>query len=159
MNEVIIAGTRHMRWVMPESSVVLIGDISQKHGGFFEGHKSHRGGIDADIGIYKTGAWMNPRGFEDLSPSEFDVEANWMLMASFLDTGKVDMILLDRGHISKLKAYTLSAGLLTKDEAARIFPEEGSRGTWENAGIVRHASGHTGHMHVRVLCADGSKAN
>ncbi|HNC95016.1 MAG TPA: penicillin-insensitive murein endopeptidase [Myxococcota bacterium] len=158
MIELLVETSRHMRWLMPEASKLVIGDISQQHGGVLEGHKSHRGGVDADVGIFRTGGWQSPRGFTDLYPDEFDVEANWALISAMLETGLVDMILLDRGHINRLMAYTLRTGLLTPAEVARIFPDEGSRGSWELSGVVRHAPGHTGHLHVRVLCSDGSKA-
>lgn len=158
MVDVLIQGARHMRWLMPNASKIVIGDLSHMHGGVFEGHKSHRGGIDADVGIFKRGGWQSPRGFTDLSPDEFDVEANWALISTFLETGKVDMIFLDRGLIARLKAYTLRTGLLAPEEAERIFPAEGSRAAWENLGIVRHAPGHTGHLHLRVLCPDGTRS-
>lgn len=159
MIDVIVESARHMRWLMPEASKIVIGDISHEHGGYFDGHKSHRGGLDADIGIFKNGGWQSSRGFTDLRPDEFDVEANWALISTMLETGKVDMILLDRGHIAKLKAYTLRTGLLSPEEAARIFPAEGAPGSWALKGTVRHAPGHTGHLHLRVLCSDGSKGS
>lgn len=158
MVDVIVETARHMRWLMPEASRLVIGDISSRYGGYLSGHKSHRGGIDADIGIYKTGGWQSPNGFTDLHPSEFDVEANWALISTMLETGKVDMILLDRGHIERLRAYTVKTGLLSEEEAAWIFPAEGSRDTWSRKGVVRHAPGHGNHLHLRVLCSDGSKA-
>jgi len=158
MVDVLISATRHMRWLMPNASKNVIGDISHPHGGVFEGHKSHRGGIDADVGIFRTGAYQSPRGFTDLSPDEFDVEANWALISTFLETGKVDMIFLDRSLIARLKAYTLRTGLLSPEDAERIFPPEGSRSAWENIGTVRHVQGHQGHLHLRVLCPDGTRA-
>ncbi|MBM4367144.1 MAG: penicillin-insensitive murein endopeptidase [Deltaproteobacteria bacterium] len=159
MVEVIVDTSRHLRWLMPEADPLTIGDISSERGGFLSGHKSHRGGIDADIGIYMAGGKQDPRGFTALGPGTFDLERNWMLISTLLDTGKIDMILLDRGHIERLRAYTVRAGLLTDDEAEHVFPSEGSRASWENVGIVRHAPNHADHLHVRVLCADGSKAD
>lgn len=158
MVDLLVETGRHMSWLMPNASTLVIGDIASERGGFLSGHKSHRGGVDADVGIYKTGGWQNNRGFTTLLPSELDVVATWTLISSMLDTGKVDMILLDRGHIARLRAYTLKAGLLTDAEADRVFPHEGSRGSWADTGIIRHAENHKDHLHVRVLCADGSKA-
>jgi murein endopeptidase len=159
MVDLLVESARHMAWLLPESSPIVIGDISQEHGGFLSGHKSHRGGVDADVGIYRRGARQNPRGFDTLAPSELDVEATWALISTMLDTGRVDMILLDRSHIARLREYTLRAGLLTPAEALDVFPAEGTRGTWEKSGIIRHAQDHKDHLHVRVLCSDGSKAS
>ncbi len=158
MVDTIVDASRHLRWLMPEADPLTIGDISSQRGGFLSGHKSHRGGIDADIGIYHQGGRQDPRGFSIAGPAEFDVERNWMLISTLLDTGRVDMILLDRAHIARLRAYTVRTGLLTEFEADQVFPSEGTRESWENVGIVRHAPNHADHIHLRVLCADGSKA-
>lgn len=155
MIEAIVSVARHMRWLLPDASPISIGDISRVHGGSLSGHVSHRGGVDADIGIYSTGAKQNPRGFDTLG-SNFDVVANWALIAALLDTGTIDFILLDRAHIARLREYTLLGGLLTEEEVEEVFPT-GSR-VWERTGIVRHAVNHDNHLHVRVLCGDGSKA-
>ena len=155
MIDAIVGATRHMRWLMPDASPVTIGDISHERGGFQSGHVSHRGGIDADVGIYSTGAQQNLRGFDSLG-SNFDVVANWALISAFLDTGNVDFILLDRAHIARLRSYTTKAGLLTEAESEAIFPTDPH--PWDRTGIVRHASNHDNHIHVRVLCSDGTRA-
>jgi hypothetical protein len=158
MVDVLVEAGRHMYWLMPGASPFVVGDISRKGGGFLAGHITHRAGIDVDVGIYKRGAWQAKRSFTTLAPSELDVEATWALIQTFLDSGKIDFILLDRGHIAKLRAYTLKAGLLTQEEADRVFPPEGSRGSWADTGIIRHAPHHQDHVHVRVLCGDGTRA-
>ncbi len=155
MIDAIVSVSRHMHWLIPTASPISIGDIAREWGGTLSGHLTHRGGVDADIGIYSTGASQNPRGFDSPGP-KFDVVANWALVSAFLDTGTVEFILLDRAHIARLQAYTLRMGLLTAGEAAAIFPT-GAR-PWEHTGIVRHAPSHDNHLHVRVLCGDGSRA-
>jgi hypothetical protein len=155
MISLLVETGRHLRWLMPSGSPLLIGDISDRRGGYLSGHLSHRGGVDADVGIFQRGAFQNPRGFTTLG-DDFDPEANWALISAMLDTGLVDFILLDQGHIRRLKAYTLEKGLLGPDEVEAIFPT--SR-YWERTGIVRHAPNHGDHLHVRVLCADGSRSN
>ena len=158
MVDVLVEAGRHMSWLLPQASPFVVGDISSPHGGYLAGHVSHRAGIDADVGIYKKGGWQAARSFTRLAPSELDLEATWTLITTMLGTGNVDFILLDRKHIDRLHAYVLSAGLLTEEEAGRIFPVEGTRAVWENTGILRHAPHHEDHLHVRVLCSDGSRA-
>lgn len=153
MVETLVGAARHMRWLMPDSDPITIGDISTQHGGYLSGHVSHRAGVDADVGLYRTGGHQG-RGFDNPG-SDFDLEANWAFVSALLDTGDIDFILLDQSHINKLRAYALSNGLLTEAEAARIFP---TTDTWRYTGILRHASGHDNHFHVRVLCPDGSRA-
>ncbi len=158
MIDLLVDAGRHMSWLMPQASPFVVGDISSPHGGYLAGHLSHRGGVDVDVGIYKKGGWQHARGFTTLAPSELDVEATWALVSTMLNTGNVDFILLDRSHINRLRSYVLTAGLLTDEEAARIFPTEGSRAVWGSTGILRHAPHHQDHIHVRVLCSDGRRA-
>jgi murein endopeptidase len=157
MIDLLVEAGRHMSWLMPGASPFVVGDISRKGGGYLAGHITHRGGIDADVGIYKKGAWQAKRSFTTLAPSELDVEATWALIQTFLDSGRIDFILLDRAHIARLRAYTLQAGLLTPEEADRVLPADG-RGAWSDVGVLRHAPHHQDHMHVRVLCGDGTRA-
>lgn len=159
MIDLVVDTGRHMSWLLPSASPFVVGDISTRRGGYLAGHISHRGGIDVDVGIYKKGGWQHSRGFTTLAPSEFDLEANWAMISTMLNTGKVDFILLDRSHIKRLHTYVLSAGLLTEEEAALIFPVEGTRHAWARTGVLRHAPHHADHIHVRVLCSDGRKAN
>ncbi len=159
MIDLLVDAGRHMSWAMPKASPFAVGDISRPAGGPLSGHRSHRGGIDADVGIYKTGGFQAQRQFVGVAPSELDIAATWELMRFMLDSGKVEFILLDRAHIATIKAWTLKQGLLSEDDVARIFPVEGSRDSWLRTGIVRHAPHHGDHMHVRVLCGDGTRAS
>ena len=149
---------RHMRWAMPSVSPFAVGDLSRPGGGPMSGHISHRGGVDADVGIYKSGGVQATRQFLNFAPAELDLPATWELMRFMLSSGKVDFILLDRAHIARIKAWTLAQGHLSAAEAERIFPPEGSRDVWARTGIVRHAAHHADHLHVRVLCADGTRS-
>lgn len=153
MVDLIVDASRHMQWLMPEADPITIGEISAPRGGALYGHKSHRGGVDADIGIFWAGGKMPQNQFSDPG-GQFDVEANWVFISTLIETGRVDMILLDRAHIARLRAYTLRAGLLTDEEANELFVGDDA---WGSSGVIRHAPGHHDHLHVRVLCADGSK--
>lgn len=154
MIDTIVGAARHMRWLYPDASPITVGDISSRRGGPLSGHMTHRAGIDIDIGVYSKGARQNPRGF-DSPGADFDTEANWALISALLDTGNVDWILLDQSHIRRLRAYVLTNGLLTEAEAEAIFP---TANHWEYTGFVRHAPNHADHLHIRVLCGDGTRA-
>ena len=158
MVQLIQDAGRHMSWAVPQAAPFAVGDISRPGGGPIAGHVSHRGGVDVDIGIYKEGGQQAKHQFLKFPSSQLDVAATWELIRFFLDSGKVDFILLDRAHIARIKAWTLQQGLLDEGEATRIFPAEGSRETWLRTGIVRHVPHHGDHIHVRVLCEDGSRA-
>jgi murein endopeptidase len=151
MIEVLTRAAEEMAWLMPEADPIVVGDISTRYGGFLDGHKSHRAGIDADIGLYWGNGRMHMGGFRDVHPDNLDLEANWLLIKSLLDTGLVERILLDQRLILRLKRYTIESGELSPDEADRIFPSGYTR-MWTHTGVVHHAPSHKEHMHVRTFC-------
>jgi len=146
-----------MRQLLPSASPFMVGDISRPGGGRLGGHITHRGGIDADIGLYRTAAWQDGRGLDDVPVEQIDIPDTWLLVWTLLQSGRIDMILLDSAIIAKLRAYTLDAGILEPAEVWRIFPAPGSRIEREASGVIRHAPNHKGHLHVRVLCPDGTR--
>ncbi len=152
MVDTIVSAAQEVAWLLPDADPFLVGDISQERGGNFPGHKSHRSGIDADIGLYAAKGKQSPKGFRNFTPSELDLEANWLLIRSFLSTGEVDRILLDQSLINALRRYTISSGELSLAEADAIFPLPGTAKRWELSGVVQHTVGHKNHMHIRLRC-------
>lgn len=148
---------QEMAWQLPDADPIYIGDISQRRGGYFDGHKSHRGGVDADIGLYVEDGRQLQR-FVDVYPNDFDAKANWILIRTLLETGNVERIYLDESLIRSLRRYVAAHEGLSQEEVYRIFPPQGTARTWEMTGIVQHVGGHRNHMHVRVLCEDGTQA-
>jgi murein endopeptidase len=144
---------------MPEADRILMGDISTRYGGALPPHKSHQQGIDADVGIYVLDADGVPHqgvmetGFLHATPATLDYPDDWLMIKTFLDTGRVQMILLDQHLIDGMRTYLLENAILTRPEVDRIFPPPGTPHMWEMDGIVRHADRHDDHMHVRVKCA------
>ena len=158
MVDVIVSATQEVRWLLPDADPVLIGDISHRRGGFFDGHKSHRSGIDADIGLYWGKGFQSQRGFMPKAGDGLDLEANWLLIRALLSTGEVDRILLDQGHINSLRRYTIESGELTVDEANAIFPARDAARKWEMRGVVQHTEGHRDHLHIRLRCGSDHKS-
>jgi len=157
MVDLVIDAAVRMKDALPEASPLAVGDISRRRGGFLAPHKQHRGGLDVDLGVYRTGA-QQPRGILPFPASDFDLPANFLLISTLLATDQVEMILLDQTHISRLRAWAVTNELLSREEAERWFPRPGTRLERSGIGVVRHAPGHDGHLHVRVLCADGTRA-
>lgn len=152
MIEVLTSAAEEMAWVMPHADPIVVGDISTRRGGRLQGHKSHRGGVDADIGLYWGDGQMFMRGFQNVSVRDLDREANWQLIRAMLDTGHVERILLDNQLVRALRRYVIAEGHLSKEEAWRVFPSSGSGEMWRKTGVVHHSPGHKHHMHVRVFC-------
>jgi len=153
--EVIAQTAEQLAWLLPEADPIVIGDISTQFGGELQGHVSHRAGVDIDIGVFWEGGQTLKGDHPNPSPDRLDLEANWLLIRSLLDTGLIERILLDQRNILRIKAYTIESGELTPDEADRIFPDPESRDR-SATGVVHHAPRHLEHFHVRTLCWAGS---
>jgi murein endopeptidase len=152
MIETLTSAAEEMAWLMPEADPIVVGDISTKRGGRLDGHKSHRGGVDADIGLYWGDGQMYMQGFMNVSARDLDAEANWQLIRAMLETGHVERILLDNSLVRVLRRHVVRQGYLTQDEAWQVFPTPATGEMWRQKGVVHHSPGHRHHMHVRVNC-------
>ncbi|MEO0599914.1 MAG: penicillin-insensitive murein endopeptidase [Myxococcota bacterium] len=138
---------------LPLADPILIGDISRRGGGPLPGHQTHHLGIDVDIGLF-MGAGQQPLGGPiDLLPHELDVASNWVLITALLDTGQVQYMLLDRGHIEVLRDYALEEVGLDLQTVDQLFPPRGTPLVWRRRGVIRHAPNHKSHLHVRLTSA------
>ncbi len=150
--ETVTEATRQARYRMPKADPIFIGDLSRKHGGPLYGHRQHRAGRDADIGLYRLGQKQPVHGFERVWPSQLDVEATWTLIEALLSSGRVEAILLDQRHIDRIVDWLRAEERLSEDAIATTFPPPRTPRLWERTGIVRSARNHTDHLHVRVRC-------
>src|SRR5205085_8741066 len=87
---------------------ILIEDMSQKDGGRFRPHHSHRSGRDVDIQLPVR------KGLpEDLVPSQVnqvDWDATWALVKGLVATGEVRYIFLCRSRQQELYRAAKRAG-------------------------------------------------
>jgi hypothetical protein len=128
---------------------VVIWDMSMQRGGRYGPHHSHRTGRDVDIALL-----LNP-GFELGSGKRdaVDWEATWHLIHAFVASGQVRYVFLSRTRQLPLYRAAKACGA-TPEELERIIQYPRT----ERVGIVRHAPGHTGHIHVRFLCGEDETA-
>jgi hypothetical protein len=136
----------------PEADPLYVGDLSSQKGGPLPPHITHGDGRSADIGLYADGGEQPRASFGVLEPHELDFELTWTLIDTFLSTGQVEHILLDQTLIDALHDWLTETGRLEAQEAARIFPPEGTERLWAMTGILRSAANHRDHMHVRFRC-------
>ncbi len=155
--DVLTDVSEEMLWKVPDADPLMIGDMSRRGGGYLHGHRSHRGGLDADVGIYSGHAQQSTTGLRTVAVSDLDLDTNLTFVLTLLGTGEVERILLDRGHIAALRRYAIDSGRLTEEEAHRIFilPGDGlDVSPFSLDGVVHHVPGHKHHFHVRVRCGD-----
>lgn len=127
---------------------LTISSISLQKGGRFGPHSSHRTGRDVDIRLpRKPGA---PKGE---APSSIDWTHTWQLVQALVDTGEVEYIFVSWSRQKYLYRAAQSAGA-TKAELDKLVQWPRKPNT--NKGVVRHADGHTVHLHVRFKCTPGN---
>ncbi len=150
--ELIRGAARAVAASDPLATHLVVGDLSKVGGGCLPPHRSHRGGMDADIGYYMIGG--DQRGWLVLvSPETLDADRTWHLLAGFLRTGRLQYAFIDYGLQAPLYRAALRAG---ESEASlrRVFQYPRPRGD-AKVGIIRHLKGHADHMHVRFRCPPG----
>jgi penicillin-insensitive murein endopeptidase len=138
-------------------SVLLVGDMSAREGGFIGGHRSHRSGRDVDFAFYSTDPGRRPVdgfplvhfdrfgvGVREGRAVRFDAERNWLLVEALLTDTKaaVQWLFVSEGVKALLLEWALEGGR----------PHE----IIERAATVLHqprdALPHDDHFHLRIYC-------
>ncbi len=145
---------RHYGETYPDGPVVIVSDISRRHGGRLAPHHSHRSGRDVDTSYVPVPRHDNG-GFLMMKEGLFDVERNWTFISALLATGDVDVALIDYSLQALLYEHAKSKGM-SEAELSRIFQYPRDRKA--EAGIIRHWDGHRDHMHIRFR-GEGSNDN
>jgi hypothetical protein len=133
----------------PHGTHLIVGDLSKEGGGCLPPHKSHRGGVDADVGLYMRGAHQR-KWLGGATPETLDADRTWQLLRAFFSTGRLQYAFIDYSLQQPLYEAGLRAG--EPEEHLKAWfqwprPIENAHET-----IVRHLAGHDNHMHVRFLC-------
>jgi penicillin-insensitive murein endopeptidase len=126
----------------PDTPPLALGDIGARHGGPLRPHISHQAGRDLDISFYyRNDSKWYARGTRE----NLDFPRLWAFVRALIAKTDIDLILLDHGLQEPLKEYALSIG---EDPAwlDQIFPGKGA-----TRPIIRHAPGHTTHLHLRFF--------
>jgi hypothetical protein len=139
-----------VRALYPEVHTLAIGDLSAKHGGKLDAHKSHQSGLDVDVGFYFTKV---PAGYpEHFAPADdtLDLQATWALLTAFARTTDLDdgvaMMFLDYALQRRLYLWAQKRGTPEADlEHLFQYPH----GKDAQTGLIRHWPNHADHVHVR----------
>lgn len=125
---------------------VHVGDISQRGGGAFPPHLSHRHGRDVDVGYVLRGDEADNPRFLHAGAHNLDVARSWQLLRAFLEEGAAHYVFLDYGLQRLLYEQAVAEGV-GPERLAEVF--QYPRGRHAPQGIVRHWRGHINHFHVR----------
>ena len=137
----------------PGSQAVVFGALSAESGGTLRPHKSHQSGRDVDISYFHTDK-RNLRRFEATDAGNLDSERTWAFLETLLYTGEVAFVFMDYNLQAVLYADLLDSGW-TEEGLAGLFQYPAGPGV--PRGVLRHASGHADHFHVRFRCAAKDK--
>ncbi|NVB37955.1 penicillin-insensitive murein endopeptidase [Pseudenhygromyxa sp. WMMC2535] len=125
---------------------IRVGTMSRQRGGEIGGHNSHQTGRDLDIRLP-----LRVEVPQALPPTarRVDWRATWELVQAFVGTGVIEIIFLDYKRQRRLYKAAVEAGASEEALDALIqYP----RGFKANLGLIRHAPGHDGHLHLRFPC-------
>lgn len=147
-----------VRALYPDVHTLAIGDISAAHGGKLDNHKSHRTGLDVDVGFYFK---KMPDGYPDKfvgANADLDLEATWALLVAFARTQEVDdgveIIFCDYAVQKRLYDWARARGTPDEDLAELLqYP----RGKDSMSGLVRHWPNHSDHLHVRFKPSEDAR--
>ncbi len=127
----------------PRGHRVVIEDISLQRGGCMSPHLEHRGGREADVGLYLRTAEETGR-LRRATPATLDARRQFVLLRTLLQTRCVERILLDRRLIPPLRAMAQRSDLPLDDRQRFFGPmPDGGR------SVLRAAAGHDNHTHIR----------
>jgi len=123
-------------------SVLRVGDLSGRRGGYIRPHRSHQAGVDADIGFYyRTPA----KWYTKANASNLDRERTWALLKALVAQGNVEYLFVDRSIQLLLREYASSIGE-SREFLDALFETPAKRDT-----LIRHTWGHLTHFHVRFI--------
>lgn len=123
-------------------SVLRVGDISSRRGGYIRPHRSHQAGVDVDVGFYYRipAKWYTKANAENL-----DRPRTWAFLKALVAQGTVEYVFVDRSVQALLREYALALGE-SPEFVEGLFESPSKRDT-----LVRHTWGHLTHFHVRFM--------
>ncbi len=135
----------------PQLATVMIGDLAKEGGGCLPPHKSHRGGLDVDVGYYLRGG-VEPRVLADATDATLDADRSWQFLKAIMATGRLQYAFVHYSLQPALYQAALRAGE-TPESLLKLIqyprPQERSQET-----PIRHLAGHDDHTHIRLTCGD-----
>ncbi len=125
----------------PDSAKMHIGHISAKDGGHLAPHVSHQAGRDVDVSYYlnTSSSW-----YTVANASNLDLPRTWAFVKALITETDVEIIFIDRSIQKLLRDYAEVTGE-SPGWLDTIFPSS----ITSPPPIIRHANGHSTHIHVR----------
>ena len=139
-----------MHQQFPAGAPLVIGAVARPEGGHYPPHKSHQSGRDVDLGYPRTDG-KGTRSFALTDAGNIDTERLWSLLEAWLAAGKLGFVFMDYELQAVLYQDLHDVGY-SEAQLRPIF--QYPAGPAVPSGMIRHASGHADHFHVRFRCPD-----
>jgi murein endopeptidase len=131
---------------------ILVGNMSARGGGKLEPHSTHQSGRDVDLGYPQKLPKGEELNWREMNADNLDAEETWSLLRLLRESGKVEVVFIDRGIQKLLHDHAVKQGM-SKGKLKR-WMEYPRSGTVASA-FIQHVPGHTDHLHVRFFCSPG----
>jgi murein endopeptidase len=139
------------QWAMRDSNPqpILVGNLSARQGGRLEPHSTHQSGRDVDLGYIQRLGKNDELEWREATSDNLDAAETWTLLELLRDSGKVEVIYIDRGIQKLLHEHAVQRGI-SKAALGRWmeYPRPGAVAR----AFIQHVPGHTDHLHVRFSC-------
>lgn len=132
----------------PKAEPLIIGDLSYRTGRRIKPHISHRSGRDVDITYPRVDKTPNFKRFHYIRRRNIDVDATLFLIKRMIESGMLEMLLIDRPIQRRLYKHAQAQGAPQAWlDAVFQYPRYAG-----GHAIIRHARGHDDHFHARFFC-------
>jgi murein endopeptidase len=136
--------------LQPEGPDVLVGNLSTRHGGPLEPHKTHQSGRDVDLSYIAVSDGRSKAVWQEMTQHNLDARLTWKLLRLLASEGEVEVFYIDRSVQKILLSYAMESKRIPEAslrEWLEVAPGAKRRNT-----LVRHVTGHRDHFHVRFRC-------
>lgn len=131
------------------SQPVLVGNMSAREGGRLEPHSTHQSGRDVDLGYPQKLPKGEELNWREMTADNLDAEATWALLRLLRESGKVEVVFIDRKIQKLLYDHAVKQGM--SKARLRRWMEHPRSGPVSSA-FIQHVAGHSDHLHVRFHC-------
>jgi LysM repeat protein len=145
----LIAAFEHLLKSDPHAPRLSVHDLSLRHGGPMNEHRSHQSGRDADVAYPQKSCARGMCDFHRIGPEELDPRRAFELLRYLLERDQLEAVFIDYRLQAPLYRYAREHGA-TAEELQRWF--QYPHGRDYPLGVIRHFPKHDDHMHLRFAC-------
>jgi hypothetical protein len=134
----------------PKRQPILVGNMSARAGGRLKPHSSHQSGRDVDLSYPQIWDRKEELNWRTMNASNLDRDLTWSLLELLVETGAVEVILIDTKIQRLLYEYALETHRYSEKELENWMQYPGNSSA--EKPLIQHVPGHEDHIHVRFKC-------